>query len=223
MTKKYRYLGYGTTNSQGIAKLDHDKDGNTLIHSYTGVGAGELDLIASTDNPTNISSDSFQSPTFPLDDTFTYDPATSNKHQDIWDEIRCTLTRTTEYSEVVETTEPGALQTKTTLNIPKNCVIEFDYYRVDGATNSSMVVLSNVNSSYITSFALSNINLSIGAWHHIRIEYNNGYLRVSNTTNSNVFQPSTQYSASGNYILFAFSAYLDATTYRFRNFKVYPI
>lgn len=41
-----RYLGYGVTNSQGIATLDHDADGNPITHSYTGVGAGEVDIFA---------------------------------------------------------------------------------------------------------------------------------------------------------------------------------
>ena len=47
----YRYLGYGTTDSNGIAKLDHDANGDPLAHSYTGVGAGEIDVVASLDNP----------------------------------------------------------------------------------------------------------------------------------------------------------------------------
>ena len=46
----YRYLGYGVTDSNGVAHLkknakDQDIDG------YTGVGAGEIDIIASLDNP----------------------------------------------------------------------------------------------------------------------------------------------------------------------------
>ena len=41
-----RYLGYGYTNSQGIAKLEYDADGEPLTHSYTGVGAGKLDIVA---------------------------------------------------------------------------------------------------------------------------------------------------------------------------------
>lgn len=40
-----RYLGYGTTNSQGIATLDHDPTGAT-IQGYTGVGAGKVDIVA---------------------------------------------------------------------------------------------------------------------------------------------------------------------------------
>ena len=47
----YKYLGYGVTDSNGVAKLDHDAEGQELQHSYTGVGAGEIDVVASLDNP----------------------------------------------------------------------------------------------------------------------------------------------------------------------------
>ena len=47
----YKYLGYGVTDSNGVAKLDHDAEGQELQHSYTGVGAGEVDVVASLDNP----------------------------------------------------------------------------------------------------------------------------------------------------------------------------
>ena len=46
----YRYLGYGTTDSNGIAKLDHDANGNAISHSYTGIGAGKIDIVASLDS-----------------------------------------------------------------------------------------------------------------------------------------------------------------------------
>jgi len=52
----YRYLGYGTTDSTGVAKLDHDAEGTAIDHSYTGSGAGKVDLIASLDD--EITSDS---------------------------------------------------------------------------------------------------------------------------------------------------------------------
>ena len=56
----YRYLGYGITNEQGIAHLDHDANGDPITHSYTGTGAGELDIIASLDDNTKISESSLQ-------------------------------------------------------------------------------------------------------------------------------------------------------------------
>ena len=52
----YKYLGYGVTDENGVAHLDHDANGDPLTHSYTGVGAGEIDVLASLDNPITSSS-----------------------------------------------------------------------------------------------------------------------------------------------------------------------
>ena len=71
----YRYLGYGVTNSNGVAHLDHDPQGNP-INGYTGTGAGEVDVIASTDNP--ISSGSIVSEPCNVWDTIWYDSDARN-------------------------------------------------------------------------------------------------------------------------------------------------
>jgi hypothetical protein len=52
----YVPIGYGVTDENGIAKLDHDMNGNELSHSYTGVGAGEIDVVASLDEDIDESS-----------------------------------------------------------------------------------------------------------------------------------------------------------------------
>ena len=64
----YQLIGSGTTNSQGVAVMNKDANGNPLTHSYTGVGAGELDLIASLDNP--IQTSSLVSENHPVQDCF---------------------------------------------------------------------------------------------------------------------------------------------------------
>jgi len=73
----YRYLGYGITNEQGIATLDHDANGDPITHSYTGTGAGELDIIASLDDSTKISDSSIQSEPYTVWDTLFFDECTS--------------------------------------------------------------------------------------------------------------------------------------------------
>ena len=71
----YRYLGYGVTDSNGVAHLDHDPQGNP-INGYTGTGAGEVDVLASTDNP--ISSGSIVSGTLSVHDCMLYDKGILN-------------------------------------------------------------------------------------------------------------------------------------------------
>lgn len=68
--RRYRYLGYGTTNSNGVAHLDHDPQGNP-INGYTGTGAGEVDVVASLDNP--IIDGSIVSEPYPVFDCPVYD------------------------------------------------------------------------------------------------------------------------------------------------------
>lgn len=50
----YTYLGYGTTDSNGVAKLDHDANGDAISHSYTGTGAGKIDVVASLEDISDL-------------------------------------------------------------------------------------------------------------------------------------------------------------------------
>lgn len=61
----YRLLGSGVTDANGVASVN-----------YTGAGAGEMDLVASTSNP--ITQSSLVSETFELLDTLFYDSGILN-------------------------------------------------------------------------------------------------------------------------------------------------
>lgn len=67
----YKYLGYGETNENGVAKLEYNSEGQKIDHSYTGVGAGEIDYIASLDNP--IVDGSIVSEPYTVEDCFYVD------------------------------------------------------------------------------------------------------------------------------------------------------
>ena len=71
MTATYNYLGYGVTDNQGKAKLEYDSEGNPLTHSYTGTGAGKVDIVASLDS--EITDGSLVSETYELYDCLIYD------------------------------------------------------------------------------------------------------------------------------------------------------
>ena len=78
MTATYIYLGYGVTDNQGKAKLEYDSEGNPLTHSYTGTGAGEVDIVASLDN--TITESSLVSETYELIDAIVIEnELTANK------------------------------------------------------------------------------------------------------------------------------------------------
>lgn len=69
----YRLIGTGTTDAQGIARCNNN---------YVGTGKGEVDLIASTDNP--IVEGSIQSGTYNVWDYLFYDKATDGEKNTNW-------------------------------------------------------------------------------------------------------------------------------------------
>ena len=86
----YRYLGSALTNANGVATFD-----------YQGTGAGEIDVIASLDNP--ITDGSIVSETLSVMDTLLYDTGTDPNHN-IWTGDTSALTRNSEYSRLEEQT-----------------------------------------------------------------------------------------------------------------------
>ena len=72
-----RFLGTGVTDDKGVAKLETDPNGNTLTHSYTGVGAGKIDIVAEYDT--------IQSEPYEVTDCLMLDIATTGKkNNDDW-------------------------------------------------------------------------------------------------------------------------------------------
>lgn len=215
---KYRYMGYGTTDSNGIAKLDHDENGSAITHSYTGTGAGEIDVVASLDE--EIVEGSIVSEIFEVLDCSAYDTGINGTANDIWDISNCTLTRGTEYSEISETVEYGYIRTKQANAIPKDCIMEFDYMNVDGAIGNNMFGIYSSANQYITVINFTYLgNLSIGAWHHIKIKIENGLMTVTNTTNQTVY--TLNLTIPTEKILFLFMTTNQTTKARFKNFKAY--
>ena len=82
MTATYIYLGYGVTDSNGKAKLEYDAQGNPLTHSYTGTGAGKVDIVASLDS--EITGSSLVSETYSLMDCLFYQDGTTEPPSNTW-------------------------------------------------------------------------------------------------------------------------------------------
>lgn len=79
MVERYKFVGSGVTNSQGVAQLTHDANGNPLATpGYVGSGKGLTQMCASLDSPTAISSGSDQSETYGVTDCLVYDDGTSD-------------------------------------------------------------------------------------------------------------------------------------------------
>ena len=140
----YRYLGYGVTDSNGVAHLDHDANGDSLSHSYTGVGAGEIDVLASLDNP--IVDGSIVSETYSILDCIKYDKGILDDPQtrNIYDNVSANaLTRTTEYTSLKEVTT-GTDAVAFISDLPFECTIDFEVCQVDGETGNERVLRRNL-------------------------------------------------------------------------------
>ena len=73
----YRYLGYGRTDANGVAHLKKNASGQD-VNGYVGTGAGEVDVIASLDNP--ISQGSIVSEPYNVFDAIAYFDGVVNNH-----------------------------------------------------------------------------------------------------------------------------------------------
>ena len=191
----YNYLGYGVTNSEGIAKLEYNSEGQKRDHSYTGVGAGEIDVLASLDNP--ISQGSIVSGTLNVLDCYRHDEGTINSHNDIWTGISNTdLTREAEYTTIKEKTV-GTTATITFTSVPlTDYRIECDVFQVDGTQDEWFITVLDENYASIRS-----ADSKLGEWKHISLDLTNI------ASNSRV-----RLNTGGT-----------CTELRFKNFKLYPI
>lgn len=82
---KYRYLGYGVTNSNGVAHLTNGADGQPLSENgYKGTGKGLTQIVASTDDQSHISESSLQSEIYGVLDTLFFDNCTDDSKKSTW-------------------------------------------------------------------------------------------------------------------------------------------
>jgi len=100
----YVYLGYGVTDSNGVARLDHNASGTSIDHSYTGTGAGEIDVVASLDS--TIGSGSVVSQPYEVIDAIWYDEAVDgHENSDLW--INSNLSKTASSDGTLITNDTG--------------------------------------------------------------------------------------------------------------------
>ena len=164
----YKYLGWGITNENGVAHLDHDAQGQEIEHSYTGVGAGEVDVVASLDNP--IVDGSIVSGTYNVWDTIMYDDNTGNFYY------------TTTFNVTVQDdgtllsypVDYGTIYAKSNQQIhPIDSVMEFDVVSETGRVNMSFF-----NNSQTTKYSPefnSFSNRGVGHW---RVELTNTSIKL---------------------------------------------
>jgi len=211
-TYKYRLLGTGTTNSQGIATLNKDPDDQT-IDGYTGVGAGKVDIIAS-DNEDPTDTEAMISEPKIITDCRAYDHALSgegNHNDTMWSSVT-NFTRGDSYTEIAST---GSGYGRTvTLN--DNECLEIDIKMTPPRTDNYLMILKSANSTlHIITRATS--GLINDKWQHFKISIVDEIATITNETEEITYTAEVTDIAK-----FELRVMADTSTY-FRELQIYPI
>ena len=219
----YNYLGYGVTNENGVAKLEYNSEGQKIGHSYTGVGAGEIDVLASLDNP--VSSGSIVSGTLSVWDTKWFDLASDNTKESSWyidttntsvsyDGDGRTVTKIDSASSwrYFQYNDPTLSSTKVgnRYSIPIPNKIEFEVTAITGTV--VIDILDNLN-NHLDSYAIS-------ATGHYTIELDGTDVKIYKDNGTTPVATKTMNGANIRFG-FVFNAYNESITYK--DFKVYSI
>ena len=147
-------IGYGITNNQGIAKLDHDANDQS-IEGYVGEGTGSINIKAECG--------SLLSKTYDVIDCTSIDYATSSAHLDsMWSSVTY-FTRGDEYSTLTNTSQV-LMYTVITDNTGVVCDI-----MLDTTENDAFITVRN-GSTTKKGLARSDLNLSNNVWYRLKIE-----------------------------------------------------
>ena len=208
----YKYLGWGITNENGVAQLKYDENGDELDHSYTGVGAGEVDVLASLDNP--VSEGSIVSVPYSVLDGLYFEDGTSDKSSN-WNLSNVTYSSD---GEAVTLNNQSGGNRWCTLKIGSSTSYldsSLDYcmeidVKKDTATDIRLI-LDNTN-VYVQSY------ISASDFTHIKIYTSRSQSKVFYVIGG-VTREVAMVTANGN-IQFRVA---NGESYSFKNFVVYPI
>jgi len=213
MTVTYRCIGKGTTNSAGVAHMTHSTSDNgstwTDISSnpgYTGTGKGLVQLCASTDDPSDISSGSIQSETYEVRDCVFKDLGVS-PHPSWSNENSVSVSAGATETTVTTSSSNGSMRID---GFDGDYGIEFDF-----STSNDMYIQFRQDTTvqgrtYWSSYF-------DGQYHHAKITTNG--LNVSIVVDGNVL---TSQTLSGTWNRVYMQITSNATV-KYKNFAVYSV
>ena len=214
----YKYLGYGFTDENGVAQLKYDENGDELEHSYAGVGAGEVDVLASLDKP--IVDGSIVSGTSSVLDCTFYDKGLdgSGNHNDNWENLsnNFEVTRGSEYT-TLKPTQNGTYNRfiVPSVSIPSTpFVLEFNKPVFTGTGSQAIIVIGS-RALYFNYYGIANAN-------HCKFQVNSDgsiYIWMDGERQSD-----SSYNVSGGTsVRFQVQDNVEAISIKFSEFKIYPI
>ena len=207
-------IGTGTTNNSGIAKLDKDSNNQTITDSYTGTGAGYIEVVAVCDG---VESDPFTI----LDCAF-YDTGVTGAKNSNW----------TIPSSITETVE----DTGTTLSASASSSTAKRAYAGSINGDFEMVTTLKTTGSQIrigvrdTSGNIAYRQVSYDDWADIKIKLLNGTLTINAYIDSEwtdlgtISTSSTAPDLTGtlSFMIYIYNTSAAASV-TFKELKVYPI
>ena len=200
LTNSFGVIGTDTTDSSGVATV-----------SYTGKGAGLLNIKAFASNR------SIQSEIFVVTDCITIDNATLSDHKDIWSNTAqsgVNFERKEEYTEFTITTANNKY-IPLNLTLPSSVAIEMEAYSLN---NQNIMDFIN-GSTRVGQTSLTRVS-TVDTWTHIKITLTDGKITLYNLDNSNSYVIASNVEWTALRLL----NFSDTTQiFRFRNVRVYPI
>ena len=212
-----RLIGYGYTNSNGVATLDYDASGTSISPSgYTGVGAGAINIQAELHDDSTVVSEPYT-----VLDCIKWDTGIDGTATNIYlENITSTVTRGSEYSTLKE---PASSNVTARTSVPmQDMNIEIDIAQVDGNLDNACFIFVDSNYGNSSNFSISHTGVSLGEFVHLTIEIRSGIATVKNNKNSStVTRDLTNITTTNLYTGLWTSS--DITELRFKDFKLYPV
>ena len=199
-------IGYGYTNSQGIATLDHDANDQS-IEGYVGEGAGVLNIKAEYDELSSL----------PLEiyDVEFLDRATETDYTTWFNQQGITVTRNANDTTIEQTTSTTTGFYRCNFN--DDHVAEFDIYIENSTGNQISIRDESGDLGNLFQQDLSNIGIPLNSYVHVKVELKSLSLKVY-VDNVNTY--STSLSRAPNRFMFRLGS---GTPINYKNFMVYPI
>ena len=204
-----RYLGYGYTNAQGVAKLEYDSEGNALTHSYTGVGAGKIDIVAE--------SGTLQSETYEVLDCAFLDIATTGNTNSNWSNAYGSPSVSTD-STGTTITASSTIRRQTTVSfvgdfeILVNLKANGTFYFGVRDTNSNNMVRYPVTDTEDYLYKIRRVN---GVF--------NGYISTDNGSSWSSISPSVSQMTTEQCTFVFYTNQTTEVSVTYRDLRIYPI
>ena len=124
------------------------------------------------------------------------------------------VTRTSDYTEFKEASSSNF--GNSTTGLTDSCIIEFDYWQLDGLTNTFMQIEKNGTQVTGGGMNLNMLNGSLKSWYHLKLTIQNGVLTVLNETNGTSFTKTLNDTPN----TFTFWSSGEVSAIRFKNFII---